>query len=199
MLINYKKVILLAAFIFIGISAFAQSQRKFIDSGAVKNQFDYLIKKSNRYQEYKVVKTDWLLQLKGNVADSLAASKKEITNNRSTISLQKSTIKNLQIQLKKADENIQQLTNTKNSISFFGLLLDKTVFNFLILLVVVTLVVLLIIFITKFKHSNTVTEQSIQRLKETEEEFNTHRQTAIKREQKVLRQLQDERNKNSKD
>ena len=66
-------------------------------------------------------------------------------------------------------------------------------------LIIGTLTVLLMIFITKFKRSNSVTIQTKLTLKEVETEFEEHRKIALEREQKVRRQLQDELNKQKKD
>ena len=51
-------------------------------------------------------------------------------------------------------------------------------------------------FIYKFRNSNAVTRAAKKSLEETELEFEEHRRTALEREQKVRRQLQDELNKN---
>ena len=57
----------------------------------------------------------------------------------------------------------------------------------------------MIVFISKFKQSNSITIQTKETLKEVEEEFENHRKTALEREQKVRRQLQDELNKQKKE
>ena len=53
----------------------------------------------------------------------------------------------------------------------------------------------MIIFIYRFKNSNTVTKSAKKSLAEIEEEYEDHRRNALEREQKVRRQLQDELNK----
>jgi hypothetical protein len=53
----------------------------------------------------------------------------------------------------------------------------------------------LLLFIYKFKGSNSSTREAKLRLDEVETEFEDHRRNALEREQKVRRQLQDELNK----
>ncbi len=60
------------------------------------------------------------------------------------------------------------------------------------------LLALLLLFIYKFKNSNSITREANHNLAEIEEEFDDHRRTALEREQKVRRQLQDEINKQKK-
>jgi len=62
-------------------------------------------------------------------------------------------------------------------------------------LIIIALLVLLILFIYKFKSSNSVTKIARNNLADIEEEFEEHRRNALEREQKVRRQLQDEINK----
>jgi len=44
-----------------------------------------------------------------------------------------------------------------------------------------------------FKRSHLITKETKQRLAEVEEEFETHRKSALKREQKIARELMDEK------
>lgn len=195
-----KKIfILFITFFSITISSFSQSNKQFIDTGSVNNQFDYLIEKSNRYQDFKVVKINWLLQLKSNVADSLTASKKEIINNYGLLNSQTSTIDSLKIALNKSNETIDTLNSEKQSVSLFGIQFNKGVFKGIMYSIIALLALLLAFFITKFKQSNSITKQTKSLLKDVEEEFENHRKVALEREQKVMRKLQDEINKQKKE
>ena len=187
------------ALFFITTSVFCQVDKKYIDTGSVKNQFDYLINKSNRYKDYKVVKISWLNTLESNVADSISAAKKEISDNYSLINAQKNTIDSLNTLLTNSDRKITELNAEIQSISLFGIQFKKPVFKILLFSIIGILTGLLIFFITKFKSSHSITSKTIHNLKEVEAEFEEHRKVALEREQKVRRQLQDELNKQKKD
>jgi F0F1-type ATP synthase membrane subunit a len=79
--------------------------------------------------------------------------------------------------------------------SLLGLQMSKTSYNVLMWAIIAGLLALLLFFIFKFKNSNSVTRNVKNALEEIEEEFDEHRKTALDREQKVRRQLQDEINK----
>lgn len=179
--------------------SFGQTVKKFTDSGSVSNQFDNLIKNSNRYQDYKVVKTTWLLKLKENVTDSISASKKEIIAANKLINSQKKSIDSLKLAIHTSEASITNLNNEIQSISLFGMQINKSNFKTIMFSVIVILALLLLFFITKFKQSNSITTQTKLDLKELDEEFEQHRKKALEREQKVRRQLQDELNKQKKD
>jgi len=194
-----KIAITVMAVLFITSNIFSQTTNKLIDTVSVKSQFDYLMDNSNTLQNYKVVKTAWVLKLKSNVIDSLSASKKKILDNSSILNSQKILIDSLNIKLAAADTMITELRSEKESISLFGIPFEKTVFKTMFFLIVVGLIGALLFFITKFKQSNIITTQCKLTSKQTEEEFAVYREKALEREQKAMRRLQDELNKQKKD
>lgn len=193
------KFILLLVVTLAATTAFSQSTKKFIDTGSVSNQFDYMIKKSNRYEDYKVVKQDWLSKLKSNVTDSISGYKKELSTTYTTINSQDKSIDSLNLALSTSKNSISNLSGQIESISLFGIQFQKGTFKVIMFSIIGLLAVLLIAFISKFKQSNIITTETRHSLKELDEEFETHRKKALEREQKVRRQLQDELNKQKKD
>jgi DNA mismatch repair ATPase MutS len=194
---KYLKLIIV--FLFVTTNLFSQTDKKFIDSGSVENQFESLINNSNKYQDYKVVKHNWLLKLKSNVTDSLQVSKDEILNSTRIINSQKNTIDSINIALTEIKTDITKLKSQIESISFLGIEFEKGLFKTIMFSIIGGLMLLLLFFISKFKQSNTITKRTKDDLKEVEEEYEEHRKKALEREQKVMRKLQDELNKHKKD
>ena len=194
-----KLAIAVMAVLFITSNIYSQTTTKLKDTVSVKSQFEYLMDNSNTLQDYKVVRTAWLQKLKSNVLDSLSASKKRIFDNSSTMSSQNIVIDSLNIKLAAAETTISNLIAEKESISLFGIQFDKSVFKMLFFLIVISLLGALLFFITKFKQSNSITTQCKLSLKQAEEEFAIYKEKALEREQKAMRRLQDELNKNKKD
>ena len=187
------------AILFISSTIFSQTNKKFIDSGSVKSQFNYLLDASNNYQDYKVVKAAWVLKLKSNVLDSLSVSEMKILANSEMLNSQKQLIDSLQNKLTASEIIAADLRAEKESISLFGIQFEKSVFKTLFFLIVFALIIALLFFIFKFKQSNSITTQSKLALKQAEEEFEIYRKKALEREQKAMRRLQDELNKHKKE
>jgi low affinity Fe/Cu permease len=178
------------------MSTITYGQRtQFIDSGSVQSQFDYLIQKSNRYEDYKVVKINWLQQLQNNVADSLNTYRNELNDRHTTISAQMLTIDSLNASLNQSAATIDELKDQNSEIRVLGMDFKKSVFTSFTFVAIGILTLLLIVFITRFRSSNAITKQTKASLRELDEEFNEHRKIALEREQKVRRLLQDELNK----
>lgn len=179
---------------------YGQSNQKLIDTGSVKNQFDYLINESaSYYQEQKVVKNQWLLKLKKNVVDTLSKNKNTISIHRNNLSIQEKEIDSLINQLSEIELLNEKLNIEEQQITFLGIPMNKSGFKSLTYALILIFLCLFSFYFWKFKQSNTITKEAKLALKEVEEEFEEHRSKALEREQKVMRKLQDELNKQKKD
>lgn len=166
-----------------------------LTEGTIDNQFEYVIQKSYNYQEYKNVKKTWLYQLKAHTLDSLKALQNDLKTTQSTVDSLAQEIVTLKSNLSETESTLADTNEEKDNMALFGLQMSKNNYNVLMWSIIGALFFLLLIFIYKFRNSNSVTRLAKKSLVETEEEFEEHRRTALEREQKVRRQLQDEINK----
>ena len=166
-----------------------------LTEGSVDNQFEYVIQRSNNYQDYKVVKKTWLYALKAHTMDSLKAIEKNLLETKNVVDSQAKEIATLKSNLSNTQATLDTTNKEKDSMALFGLQMSKTGYNAIMWSIIAALLALFILFVFKFKNSNTITKQAKKVLAETEEEFEEHRRNALEREQKVRRQLQDEINK----
>ena len=198
---NYKP--LLSLILFFTLSTNLQAQETTIidddklslNSGTIDNQFEYVIRRSNNYQDYKVIKKVWLYALKAHTIDSINAIQKQLDETKTVIKNQTQEINKLKTSLSATQGTLDKTNTEKDSMSLFGMQMSKTAYNTLLWSLIGGLLALLLFFIYKFKDSNTITRDAKKALTDTEEEFEEHRRVALEREQKVRRQLQDEINK----
>ena len=183
----------------LSVNAQENEPKQTLDSGTIENQFDYLITKSNRYQEYKVVKRAWLDRLKKAVDDSLNIVKKELIDTKITLSEKETEIVTLTNSLNTTQETVSNLNNEKDSISFFGMLISKPMYNTTLWSIITILLVALLFFVFKFNNSNAITREAKDKFSDLEIEYENHRQRSLEREQQIRRKLQDEINKQKKD
>ena len=191
----FKKVIITIIVAFVANISFGQATKKYDNSGTVNEQFEYMFSKSSRYQQYKVIQIDWLHQFQKNVLDTITKLETTIASKDNEILKQKTEIGNLNNSLTEANSKIEELSTRIESISFFGIQMKKGVFKSMMFLIIGVLALLLGFFIFQFKRSDAITKKTQSDLKELEDEFDQHRKRAIEREQKVMRRLQDELNK----
>ncbi|TNJ43124.1 tRNA (guanine-N1)-methyltransferase [Tamlana fucoidanivorans] len=200
---NFIKSLLVILFSFLfSMTSFSQVKSEddnlSLNSGTIDNQFEFVIRKSNNYQNYKVVNKSWLYTLKAHTLDTLKAVHKDLNETRSVVKQQAQEISDLQSNLSNTKMDLDQTNIEKNSMALFGMQMSKTNYNVLMWSIIGALLALLLFFIYKFKNSNAITTEARRNLAEIEEEFDEHRRTALEREQKVRRQLQDEINKQKK-
>jgi uncharacterized integral membrane protein len=171
-----------------------------LNSGTLDNQFEYIIQKSNRYRDergrvYKVIRREWLYTLKAHTLDSLQAVHQQLDQTKNTVSTQQTEIEDLKTNLSSTQATLADTNKEKDSMALFGMQMSKGGYNTLMWSMIAGLLALLLLFIYKFKNSNSITKDARKSLEETELEFEEHRRSALEREQKVRRQLQDELNK----
>jgi hypothetical protein len=187
------------------VSAYAQNtnsedDKLSLDSGTLDNQFEYVITKSSgwsdeRGQNYRVVKSFWLTDLKKHTLDSLQLIKKDLISTNITLKAQSQEIEDLKSSLTNIQNSLSKTKDEKNNISLLGAQMSKGGYSALMWTIIGLLIVVLLFFIYKFKNSNVLTKNSKQLLQDLEDEFEEHRKTAVEREQKIRRQLLDEINK----
>lgn len=174
----------------------AKNAKLKLKEGPIQEQFEFILKNSNKYQDYKVVKRAWIEKLQKNVADSINAVRKDFNAEVAKVAAQQSEIDKLKTDLAAVNQKIEDLNTEKDSMSLLGLQLSKGSYQTLMWGIIGVLTILWLFFTYRFKSSNAITKAAKAKLAETEEEFEEHRKRALEREQQVRRKLQDEINKN---
>jgi hypothetical protein len=166
-----------------------------LEKGTVENQFNFILEKSSKYEDYKVVKEGWLYVLKSHVMDSVKSLKKGLRESHKTINVKQAEIDSIKQELAGIGEQLTTSLNEKNSLRFLGILMGKSSYNSLMWTILLSLAALLAVFIMLFKRSQSVTNQTKTDLQELKDEFETFRKRALDREEKLSRKYLDDLNK----
>ena len=186
----------LLLFVSLSISVSAQSNQVNTDSLSIENQFEYLIQKSGKYKNNRVIKKNKLFKLKSNTLDTLEQLKSSIKLFENDLKEKNTKIESLESNLVQVESELENTQNKKSSMSLFGLILDKVTYNIILWSIVGVLILILSLVSFKFSSARSLTKSAKSKLADLEEEYENHRRNALEREQKVRRQLQDEINKN---
>lgn len=180
----------------------AQEEQSTTEDKSIKGQFETLVRKSTNYRQagkrYEVVRLLELEAFQKNILDTIGAANKSIAELQATIADNESTLNSLNTKLDDTTKKLKEITAEKDSMSFFGAMVSKGTYKLIVWCIIFGLLVFLILFVYKFKNSNTLTQQAKLALADVEGEFEEHRRRALEREQKISRKLQDEINKNKK-
>ncbi len=191
-----KTHILLVILMFLFSGVYAQeTQSLSLDSGDVDSQFEYVIKKSNNYQQYEVIPKEWMVQLRQQVADTLKNMRSEKSGLEQELKARASKIEALTSQLSSTQDSLLDSRTAQDEMAFLGTPTSKATYRLIMWTIIGILLLFLIIFIFRFKRSNAVTTRAKENLTNLQDEFDDHRKRSLEREQKLRRELQDELNK----
>jgi preprotein translocase subunit SecF len=187
-----KRLLLLPLLLLISAAAgFAQDKSEM----TIEEQINHLLLKSNRWEDFKVIKINSLEQLRADIADSLQTARKEVAEAKEATAGFEAEKAALVEQINKRDVQIMELSKEKESIGFMGIFIEKTLYKNIMWGLSGGLSVLLLIFMFRFKRSNVVTVQVKSALAEIQEEYHSYKKRALEKEQKLARELQNELNK----
>lgn len=168
------------------------AEKDLIDSGSIKQQFDYVINKSTQYNDYKAVRSVWLNKLKTHALDTINRVKSELNKYQKLSVTQAIQIDSLTATLSQTSENLTKATKEKNSLRIFGIKIAKYQYNSVVSIIILGLIAILTIGFLAFKRRNAIANQNAQDLTNLKEEFEMFRKRALEREQKMARQHLDE-------
>lgn len=199
-LLNYSLSVLLLCLLCSTTYAQEQEGTQSIDEGSIGEQFDFVIKKSNNWTDdkgraFEVIRRNTMQTLKTHAVDSVNAIKVRLDQTKLMVNKQQEEIATLKASLAKTQESLDATNQEKDSMSLLGAQMSKVSYSTLMWTIIAALLAGLLFFFFRFKNSNFVTKAAKAKLAEVEEDFKAHRKTALEREQKVKRQLQDEINK----
>lgn len=168
-----------------------------LESGTIESQFDYIITKSTSFKDFQLIRKPSILKVKSNALDSLRKIRKELTKSNGQVAGLKHEITSLKNEVTNLKAEIEGISEDKDSINFLGKNMDKTAYVSMMWIVVAVLLIALIFFVLRFKNSFSTIKQTKFELEKIESEYEEHRKKALKKEQELMRKLQDEINKNA--
>lgn len=188
--------------VFFGIHLKAQEASKETSpaskNGTIENQFDYVIQKSNNFQEYKVVKKEDLNLLKKNSMDSIAKFKTALNELKVKFSTHDAIVTGLNDSLQVVKTELKDLKSAQNNVDFLGTPVSKSSYNVIMWSIVSVLLLIVLISFFQMRSAKSFSKSAQNELGKLEEEFEEYKHKALEKEQKLGRQLQDEINKQNK-
>ncbi|PTN02630.1 hypothetical protein [Mangrovibacterium marinum] len=180
------------------LSIFAQSGaiESAYDTLTVEGQFDYLFNKSNKYEEYKVMRMSSYAALKQNSLDSIKVYSQQISVLNQEISNLNTKIESQSAEVDRLTTELNETKLKQDSMSLLGLLVSKEAYNSIMWGIVLCLLVLAGVLFSLFKKGHTVVKATKKRLEEVQTDLENHRKNALVREQKLARELMDVKLKN---
>ncbi|NPA37416.1 MAG: hypothetical protein GXO47_11270 [Chlorobi bacterium] len=167
-----------------------------LEGETLENQFQYIITKTERYEDYQVIKRSLLYKLKANTLDSIKSLQAKQADLEAKVKTLQENVDKLQRQLKETQDKLNTAVTEKDSLRFLGMLLKKSTFYTIMFIVIFGLIAGLIVLFLLYKRSILITIKTKETLATTQEDFEKHRKWALEKEQKLSRELLKEKQKN---
>lgn len=185
---KYLLVIIITA---VPILTFAQSNfiASVSDSADIKEQFEYLYKKSNTFEVYKVIPINSFNTLKQNAIDSIRLYKKEATIHLNETNSLNARLEASNAEIARLKEELSTTQNMQNSVRLLGMGIGKKTYNLIMWGVIFCLAIFSTILFLMYKRGHQVVKDAKARLVEVQEDLEKLRKSGILREQKLGHEL----------
>jgi len=161
------------------------------ETHTVRTSFDEMLRQSNMYQDFKVIKRTRLDEFILEVSDSLKAADVQLQTEVRAKQNYQSQVGKLQTELEESRKAITQAEKGKDSIISAGMSMDKKSFSTLMWSLVIGLGALLTIVLIRSRSASSGQKELRHRLTEVEEYLNSSKKKALEREQELKREIQD--------
>lgn len=159
-------------------------------------QLDLMVDKSNRYQRFRVVPSNWLAAFKQNLSDSLALRSAQTDSLLNTIASLESRLKTQEEAIATKDADIARLNEEKDGIQFLGATVSKTLYNVVVWGLAALLLGGLLFFLGRSRYAVAISRELENSNSDLTSELDQAKRRRLEVEQDLRRKLQDERNKN---
>jgi septal ring factor EnvC (AmiA/AmiB activator) len=177
------------------VTLFAQGEEEEEVPNTLEYQFIQLKKKSNNYQQYKVVEKIKLDNYWFSVRDTLEETGAEIRSLKKEVASLNSQVGNLQNEVTEKQDSLANQAYQIEHMSFLGMDMTKTGYKTFSWVLIFALLVVVIVLYMRFSSANKVTQTTRSEFSELSNEFEEHKQRTRERETKLKRELQTEINK----
>jgi hypothetical protein len=179
-------VFVLAVTVFTASSTAGQTAiPEVLTGGALKDQLNYLQEHTLIYENYRAIREDMFQKVKGNVSDSVDVVRKSIHGMKMTASGLKQTIDSLTKELSSTKTSLDEMTNTKESISVLGKEVKKSDYNRVMWTLIFILGAALALGFIVFKRNLSILSDSKKDLQELKTEFEAYRKTSREAREKL--------------
>jgi preprotein translocase subunit SecF len=184
---HYLFFLIICLVTLISFSGFSQEEDSHKN---LEGQFEYLMKKSTTYQDYKVIKVVGINQFWDNVNDTIRVihsnyygAQKEITGLKVELASTKDT-------LDVTSTALEESNYGRDRISFLGIPLLKGAYNSLVWGIILLLIVIVVVLFIRFMKSNSITKNTNKEYNKLEEDFEAYKKNSRENEINLKRELQ---------
>jgi hypothetical protein len=151
----------------------------------VRDQLNYVEAHTRIYENFRAIREDIFQKLKKNVSDTLSYWHQQMAVLKKGTSNLNRTIDSLNSTLNTTKTNLTDITNSKNSIKFLGMEVEKGTYNTIMWSIIIVLLLILLIGLLVFKRNQAVIINRNKDLQDLKNEFEAYRKTSREAREKM--------------
>lgn len=164
----------------------AQTLLEVMDTATVENQINTIHQRTRVYDNFRAIRDDVFLKMKRNVNDSLNEVKLEIAHLNSNLAERNFQIETLNSDLTRTKNERDEAIRNKDSMTFIGIQMNKTLYNSVLWFVILGLLVVSAILFLLFKRAHVVTTQVKGELETMQHDFEEHKKGSREKYEKLV-------------
>jgi hypothetical protein len=171
-----------------GLSLRGESQSNIPDEllkSTLKGQMDYIQGKTRIYEDYRAIREDMFQLIKRNSLDSLKMAMMQISSLKGMAASRNLTIDSLNSSLISTGKKLEEMSNTKNSISIFGIEIRKNTYNAIMWLTIAILAGSLVAGFLAYKRDRIVTMHTKRGYEDLKKEFDAYKKASREAREKM--------------
>ena len=171
------------------MSALSQTQAEYPNT--LRGNFDKMLKESNRYQDFKVVKRVKLDAFIRQVEDTLALRADEMTREVKAAEELRVQLASLREEKATLETEVGRLNDEKDGIQTLGMSMDKGSFATMMWFLVIAFAGIGVFLVLRLKTNSSAQSRIKKHLSDLEEELSSTKKKALEKEQELKREMQD--------
>jgi|GEM_PF-2278003 len=179
----------------ISTNTIGQTNTSVADS--IDEQFEEMIESSNNYQDYKVVKLNKISNLRAETLKQINRLSEEIETLNEKNEQQAQELVQIENKLETSNADLEKAEKRKDEFTWLGMQIQKGSYQNMVYGIIILLVLILLFLIVRYRNNKAETIESRKKLAEVEAEYDEYRKKALETQQKLGRELQDERLKST--
>jgi hypothetical protein len=187
---HLKRILILLVLTFVlGLNSFGQVHFRIIemmDTATINQQLDFIEDKTNIYNGFRAIHEDVFQKLSKNTIDTVRRNRADIIELTRFVSERNNTIDSLNLALQESQGNLTQAIDTKDSLVFLGIEMDKAFYNSIVWSVIFALIILLVLGSFLFKRNLSTTYSTRKDLDQIKGEFEEYRRTSRERHEQLV-------------
>jgi len=185
-----KNFIITSLLLIIASGVFAQDTLNTLES-----KWGYMLKKSENYQDYKVINKNQLNDMYKSIQDTLSKLRSDLVNERTKVKGQSDQIVLLNKQIKEDKTGFDQVSDEKNSIGFFGMQINKYAYVTLLWILLIGITVGSVLMFFLYKNSKKITRVKSEEYDGLARQLEEAKAAKVETERKLKREIQTMANK----